>query len=136
RILELAPKEVWQRRPGHIVEWERMLTDEGTTLVKVFLNVSREEQRTRLQDRIDDPDKRWKFRKDDLKVRERFDDYVAAWDDVIGETSTEWAPWHVVPADHNWVKSVAVAEILVAALERLDPRFPDPEPGVEGLVIA
>jgi PPK2 family polyphosphate:nucleotide phosphotransferase len=136
RMLELAPKEVWKRRPAHIVEWERMLVEEGTTVLKVFLNVSKEEQRTRLQERVDDPRKRWKFRKDDLKVRERFDDYVRAWQDVIDETSTDWAPWYVVPADHNWVKAVAVAELLAATLERLDPRYPDPEDGVEGLVVA
>jgi PPK2 family polyphosphate:nucleotide phosphotransferase len=136
RMLELAPKEVWSRRPGHIVEWERMLHDEGTALLKVFLNVSKEEQRKRFQERVDDPKKRWKFRKDDLEVRKRFDDYVRAWDDVIGETSTDWAPWYVVPADHNWVKAVAVAELLVTVLEGLKLRYPDPEDGVEGLVIA
>ena len=83
RMLELAPEEVWKRRPGHIVAWERMLVDEGTTIVKVFLNVSKDEQRVRLQERIDDPEKRWKFRKSDLDVRARFDDYVEAYDDVI-----------------------------------------------------
>lgn len=136
RLLGLAPGEVWQRRPGHINAWERMLADEGTTLVKVFLNVSREEQRRRLQERVDDPEKRWKFRRDDLKVRARFDEFLAAYEEVIAETSTEWAPWHVVPADRNWVKSAAVAALLVEALERIDPQLPDPEPGVEDLRIA
>ena len=136
RMHALAPEEVWRRRPGHIREWERMLVDEGTTIVKVFLNVSKEEQRKRFQERIDDPEKRWKFRTADLDVRERYDEYV----DGVGrgdlhETSTEWAPWHVVPADRNWVKSTAVATLLVDTLERLDPQLPDPEPGIEGLVI-
>jgi PPK2 family polyphosphate:nucleotide phosphotransferase len=135
RLLGLAPEEVWRRRPGHINDWERMLTDEGTTLVKVFLNVSREEQRKRLQERVDDPEKRWKFRKDDLKVRGRFDEFLAAYNGVIAETSTHWAPWHVVPADRNWVKSWAVAALLVEALERIDPKLPDPEPEIEGLRI-
>ena len=135
RMLELAPQKVWKRRPGHIVAWERMLVDEGTTIVKVFLNVSKEEQRERLQERIDDPEKRWKFRKSDLDVRARFDDYIEAYDDVIEQTSTEHAPWHVVPADHNWVKATAVAELLVAALERIDPQLPEPEEGLEGLVV-
>lgn len=135
RMLELAPEAVWRRRPGHIRELERMLTDEGTTLVKVFLNVSRDVQRERLQERVDDPAKRWKFRRDDLDVRRRFDEYVQAWEEVIGETSTDWAPWHVVPADRNWVKSTAVARLVVDALEALDPQLPDPEPGLEGLVI-
>ena len=135
RLHRIAPETVWSRRPGHIREWERMLVDEGTALVKVFLNVSKEEQRSRMQERIDDPDKRWKFRKDDLEIRRRFDEYLSAWDDVIGQTSTEWAPWHVVPADRNWVKSTAVAALLVDTLERLGPRFPDAEPGIESLVV-
>jgi polyphosphate kinase 2 (PPK2 family) len=135
RMLELAPEKVWKRRPGHIVEWERMLVDEGTSIVKVFLNVSKDEQRKRLQERIDDPEKRWKFRKSDLDVRARFEDYIAAYDDVIGQTSSDHAPWYVVPADHNWVKATAVAELLVDALERIDPKLPEPEGGLDGLVI-
>jgi PPK2 family polyphosphate:nucleotide phosphotransferase len=133
RLFRLAPDEVWQRRPAHICAWERMLVDEGTTLVKVFLNVSKEEQRKRLQERIDDPEKRWKFRKDDLELRKRFDEVVAAYDELITATSTEWAPWHVVPADRNWVKSTAVAQLLVDALERIDPQLPPPQAGIEGL---
>jgi PPK2 family polyphosphate:nucleotide phosphotransferase len=135
RMLGLAPEKVWSRRSDHITAWERMLVDEGTTIVKVFLNVSRDEQRRRFQERIDNPEKRWKFRRADLEVRKRFDDYVAAWERVINETSTAWAPWYVVPADRNWVKSVAVAELLVAALERIDPKLPAPEPGIEGMTI-
>ncbi|HEY6076712.1 MAG TPA: polyphosphate kinase 2 family protein, partial [Gaiella sp.] len=116
--------------------WEEMLSDEGTAIVKVFLNVSREEQRLRFQQRIDDPAQRWKFRTADLKVRERFGDYVAAWDEVISETSTDRAPWYVVPADRNWVKSTAVATLVVDLLERLNPQWPQAEPGLEELVIA
>jgi PPK2 family polyphosphate:nucleotide phosphotransferase len=133
RVHSLAAEEVWRRRGGHIREWERMLTDEGTSLVKVFLHVSKEEQLARFQERIDDPRKRWKFRKDDLKVHERYDTYLAAWEEALAETSTEWAPWHVVPADRNWLKALAVGELLVAALEGLDPHYPPAEPGIEGL---
>jgi PPK2 family polyphosphate:nucleotide phosphotransferase len=136
RLQELAPEEVWRRRPGHIREWERMLTDEGTALVKVFLDVSREKQRERLQERIDDPEKRWKFRPDDLKVLERYDEYRAAWGEAITETSTAWAPWHVVPADRNWVKALATAALLVEKLEELDPQLPAAEEGIEGLRIS
>ena len=135
RILKLVPEAAWRRRAGHIREWERMLVDEGTSLVKVFLNVSKDEQRVRLQERVDDPEKRWKFRREDLEVRARFDEYVAAYEEALNETSTEWAPWHVVPADRNWVKAYAVAKLLVEALERIDPRLPTPEPGVESLVV-
>jgi PPK2 family polyphosphate:nucleotide phosphotransferase len=135
RMLELAPEDVWRRRTGHIREWERMLVDEGVSIVKVFLNVSKDEQRERLQERIDDPEKRWKFRREDLLVRERFDDYIAAYEGALTETSTAWAPWHVVPADRNWLKAAIVARLLVDELERLDPQLPEPEPGNEGLRI-
>jgi polyphosphate kinase 2 (PPK2 family) len=103
--------------------------------VKVFLNVSKEEQHKRLQERIDDPEKRWKFRLDDLQVRKCFDDYMAAYEKALTETSTEWAPWYVVSADRNWVKAVAVAELLTDALDRMEPKLPTAEPGVEGLLI-
>jgi len=136
RMHALAPEEVWRRRPAHLRGWEEMLADEGTAIVKVFLNVSREEQRQRFQERIDDPAKRWKFRMGDLDVRERFDDYVAAWEEVISETSTDRGPWYVVPADRNWVKSTAVATIVVGVLEQLDPQLPPADPELEGLVIA
>jgi PPK2 family polyphosphate:nucleotide phosphotransferase len=135
RMLELAPEKVWKRRPGHIVAWEQMLVDEGTSIVKVFLNVSKEEQRRRLQERIDDSEKRWKFRKSDLDVRARFEEYLAAYEDVIEQTSSDHAPWYIVPADHNWVKATAVAELLVDSLERIDPQLPEPEDGIEGLVV-
>ena len=124
-VLGLFPEEVWRRRGGHIREFERMLADEGTTTAKVFLNVSRKEQRERLQERIDDPRKRWKFRPGDLDVSERYDEYLAAYEAAITETSTEWAPWHVVPADRNWVKAYATASIVCEALERIDPKLPE-----------
>jgi PPK2 family polyphosphate:nucleotide phosphotransferase len=135
RVRELAPERVWKRRPAQIRKFERMLTDEGTTLVKVFLNVSREEQGLRLQERLDNPEKAWKFRRDDLENRARFDDYIAAYDDVLTETSTEWAPWYIVPADHNWVRNLAVAELVVAALREIDPQLPPPDPQLKGLRI-
>jgi PPK2 family polyphosphate:nucleotide phosphotransferase len=135
RMLDLAPKEVWSRRPGHINEFERMLTDEGTTVVKVFLHVSKEEEAERFRERVADADKQWKFRKADLDVNAKYDDYMAAYEELLEETSTDWAPWHVVPADRNWVKAHAVATLLVHTLEKLDPRFPAPEPGIEKLQI-
>jgi PPK2 family polyphosphate:nucleotide phosphotransferase len=135
RMLDLAPKEVWSRRPGHINEFERMLTDEGTTVVKVFLHVSKDEEAQRFRDRIADPDKQWKFRQADLEVHAKYDDYMAAYDDLLEQTSTKWAPWHVVPADRNWVKAHAVATLLVDTLEKLDPQFPPPEPGIDKLQV-
>ncbi len=135
RVRKLAPDHVWKRRYGHLREFERTLTDEGTAFVKVFLHLSRDEQRDRLQERLDDPEKRWKFRAGDLDDRKLWEDFAAAYEDVLRETSTDWAPWYVVPADHNWSRNLAVAEILVDALERLDPRLPEPEPGIESAQI-
>ena len=125
RVRELVPERVWQRRYEHIRAFEQSLVDEGTTVLKVFLHISRDVQRKRLQERIEDPEKRWKFDPGDLDDRRRWDDYMDAYGDAIRETSTEWAPWYVVPADHNWVRNLAVAERLVSALERLDPKLPE-----------
>jgi PPK2 family polyphosphate:nucleotide phosphotransferase len=135
RVRELAPEHVWKRRPAQIREFERTLTDEGTMLVKIFLNVSREEQGKRLQERLENPEKAWKFSREDLDDRARFDDYITAYDEVLTETSTDWAPWYVVPADRNWVRNLAVAELLVAALRDLDPQLPPADPSVVGLRI-
>ena len=136
RVRHLADEHVWRRRYEHIRAFEKLLTDEGTTVVKIFLHESRDEQRKRLQERIDDPEKRWKFRVGDLDDRDRWDDFRAAYEDAIRETSTDYAPWYVVPADHNWSRNLCVAEILVAALERLHPRIPEPDPGVESTTLA
>lgn len=133
RMRDLAPEDVWRRRYEHIRAFERMLVDEGTVVVKAFLNVSRDEQRQRLQERIDDQAKRWKFRRDDLGVHDRYDEWVGAWEEALSETSTDWAPWHVVPADRNWVKALVVAELLHDTLVRLDPQLPEPEDGLDGL---
>ena len=130
RVRKLEPEQVWRGRYEQICAFERMLTGEGTTVVKVFLHLSREEQRKRLQERLDNPEKRWKFRLGDLDDRKLWDDFAAAYEDALHKTSTDWAPWYVVPADHNWSRNLAVAEILVAALERLDPKLPAPDPAM------
>jgi PPK2 family polyphosphate:nucleotide phosphotransferase len=135
RVRNLAPEEVWRRRPQHFREFERLLTDEGTTVVKVFLHVSADEQRARLQERIDNPEKAWKFSPSDLADRARRSEFLAAYEDVISQTSTDWAPWYVVPADHNWVRNLAVAQLLVNTLERLDPRLPPSDPALAELQI-
>ena len=135
RMQNLAPREVWSRRPRHINEFERMLSDEGTTVLKVFLHVSKQEQAERLRERVANPEKQWKFRKDDLEVLERYDEYMAAYEELIAATSSEWAPWHVVPADRNWVKATAVATLLAHTLETLDPQLPPAEPGIDRIAI-
>jgi PPK2 family polyphosphate:nucleotide phosphotransferase len=135
RVRGLAPKAVWSRRAQHVREFERMLVDEGTRVVKVFLHVSKDEQRERLQERLDDPAKRWKFQPGDLDDRKLWDEYTAAYEETLAETSTEWAPWHVVPADHNWVRNTAVASVLAATLKELDPQLPDPPQGLDDVSI-
>ena len=136
RVRKLADEKVWSRRYGHIVAFEHLLTDEGTSVVKVFLHESKDVQRKRLQERVDDPEKRWKFRLGDLDDRAKWDDFQQAYEDVIRETSTEHAPWFVVPADHNWSRNLCVAEILVDALDRLDPTMPPAAPGTADLRIS
>jgi PPK2 family polyphosphate:nucleotide phosphotransferase len=135
RVKGLVPDAVWRRRYGHIRDWERMLGDEGFAVVKLFLNVSREEQRLRFQDRIDDPDERWKFRLGDLDDRKLWDTYREAFQAAIRETSTREAPWYIVPGDRKWVRDLTVAKILRHHLEQLDPTWPAAEEGVEGLVV-
>ena len=112
-----------------------MLTDEGTSVVKVFLHISKEEQRARLQERIDDPEENWKFRRGDLEVRAKWDEYHEQYERAISATSTSWAPWYVVPSDHKWVRDIAVSTLLVDVLSAIDPRIPEPEAGLEGLIV-
>jgi PPK2 family polyphosphate:nucleotide phosphotransferase len=135
RVKQLVPAARWRKRYAHIRGFEQLLADEGTTIVKLYLNVSDEEQRRRLQDRVDSPDERWKFRTGDLEDRALWDDYMAAFQDALRKTSVEHAPWYVVPGDRKWVRNLAVARILRYHLEQLDPQYPPPEPGVEGIVV-
>jgi len=116
--------DVWKRRFREINDWERMLADNGFPMVKIFLHLSKEEQKRRLLDRIDTPEKNWKFSMADVHERSHWDDYQAAYEDMLRHTSTEAAPWFVVPADHKWFTRVIVAEVLVATLMDLDPQYP------------
>jgi PPK2 family polyphosphate:nucleotide phosphotransferase len=134
RVHSLVPKSVWRRRFDQINEFERMLAEEGTTILKFFLHISRDEQRERLQARLDDPTKRWKFEHGDLAERKLWDDYMRAYDDVLAKTSTKHAPWHVVPADRKWARDWIVASTVVKAMEKLRMKYPDP-PDVDGVTI-
>ena len=135
RVKEFVPKSVWSKRYDHIIGFEQLLSDEGTTVVKVFLNVSNDKQRERLQERVDDPEKRWKFRAGDLEDRALWPRFQAAYQDAIRRTSTAAAPWYVVPADRNWVRNLAVAKILLHHLEAMDPQLPAADPSVAGCVV-
>ena len=136
RVAGLAPRERWRARYDEINAFEATLAAERTTILKFFLHIGRDEQRERLQARVDDPDKRWKFRMGDLESRSRWDDYRAAYEDALSRCSTAAAPWFIVPADRKWFRNLAVARILAETLEGLDPRFPPPpEPIPDDLVI-
>jgi PPK2 family polyphosphate:nucleotide phosphotransferase len=135
RVHGLAPKAVWSRRYDHINAWERMLVDEGTTIVKFFLWISPDEQRERLQARLDEPDKRWKFRLGDLEERKRWDEYVAAYEAALERCSTEAAPWYVIPANRKWFRNLAVAEILGDTIDALKPKYPEPPEDLTGVVV-
>jgi len=121
---ELVDKDIWKRRYKDICAYERYLSRNGTAIVKFFLHVSKEEQRRRFLARLDEPVKNWKFSLSDVKEREHWDEYMEAYEDMLAETSTEHAPWYVVPADHKWFMRMAVADVVVSTLEKLKPEFP------------
>ncbi len=118
-------KEVWQRRYREINDWERYLTENGFRVVKMFLNLSKEEQRTRFFKRLDLPEKNWKFSAADVRERKRWDDYQEAFSEMLSATSTRWAPWYVIPADHKWFARLCAAAVLVDTLISIDPRYPE-----------
>ena len=119
-------KNIWQCRYRDINNWERYLVDNGIRVVKLLLNLSKEEQRQRFLARIAEPDKNWKFSAADARERRYWDDYQKAFSEMLNATSTPWAPWHVIPADHKWFTHLAVADLLVHELAAIDPRYPVP----------
>ncbi len=125
RVKNIFPEDVWQKRYRHIVEFERMLADEGTKIVKIFLNISKDEQKERLQARLDDSAKHWKFNPDDLKDRAKWDDFMGAYSELISKTSTDYAPWYVIPADRKWYRNLTVTQIVISALESMDMNYPE-----------
>lgn len=135
RVDELVPKEVWKARYQQIRDFEAILAASGTTVVKFFLHISKEEQAVRLQERLDDPSKHWKFAAADLDVRKEWDAYQAAYQQAIRETSTHHAPWYVIPADRKWYRNWAILQVLLATMEQIDPQFPPEEDGLEDLVV-
>lgn len=134
RVHDLVPEDVWRPRYDFINDFEANLAASGTRIVKLYLHISREEQALRFQARLDDPTKQWKFRKGDLDERARWDDYMAAFEEAITRTSTDAAPWYVVPADRKWYRNWAVSRILVETLEDMDPQYP-PAEDLTGVVV-
>jgi PPK2 family polyphosphate:nucleotide phosphotransferase len=135
RVHGLAPPEVWGRRYDHINDFERTLTDEGTTILKFYLHIDLDEQKERLQARLDGPHKRWKFNRGDLEERKLWSKYMRAYEDALSKTSTGWAPWYIVPANRKWYRNLVVATVLVETLEGLNMSYPQPEEGLDDVVI-
>ena len=135
RVHHYVPSEIWGKRFEQINEFERMLTENGTTMLKFYLHIDRDEQRERLQARLDDPSKRWKFRLGDLEERKLWPDYMQAYEDVLSKTSTDYAPWMIIPANHKWYRDLIISSVLVDALQNLNMKYPEPEENLEGVVI-
>lgn len=135
RVQELVPEEQWRPRHDIINNFEFALHNHGTRVLKFYLNISKDEQKERLQARLDNPDKNWKFRKGDLQDRALWDDYRAAYQEMLERCSTEYAPWYAIPANKKWYRNLAIARIVADTLEDMDPQFPPPEPGLDEVVI-
>ncbi len=131
RVNELVPKKIWEKRYKQIVDFEKLLTDEGTTILKFFLNITKDEQKERFLERIDDKRKQWKFNPGDVKTRESWDDYMKAYEDAISKTSTDFAPWYVIPSNHNWYRELVITRIIVECLDGLNMKYPKPIDNIE-----
>ncbi len=127
RVHNLTPQSEWEKRYGEINAFEEMLANEGTTIRKFYLNISKDEQKKRLQARLDDPNKQWKFDPNDLKERALWDEYMKAYEDALSKTSTEWAPWYIVPANHKWYRNLIISRVLVETLQSLNMSYPHPD---------
>jgi PPK2 family polyphosphate:nucleotide phosphotransferase len=135
RVHNLAPKREWESRYDRINMFEKMLMAGGTKIIKVFLHIGKDEQRKRLQARLDDPDKLWKFSRADLDERCYWDQYQKAYEVALTRCNTAEAPWYIVPANHKWFRNLAVSRILCKALREMDPQFPPAEKGLKGIVV-
>ncbi len=126
RVHKLVPKSVWSKRYAQINDFERMLVEEGTTILKFFLHIDKQEQKSRLQARLDTPNKQWKFSVGDLAERKLWPEYLEAYQDAISSTSSEWAPWYIVPANRKWYRNLVIANIIIQTLTNLKMDYPEP----------
>jgi PPK2 family polyphosphate:nucleotide phosphotransferase len=135
RVDELEPESVWSRRYEHIRSFEKILADEGTTILKFYLHINKKEQKERFQDRLDEPDKNWKFSLGDLEKRRQWEQYIQAYQDALGKTSTEYAPWYVIPANRKWYRNLVISTIIINTLKNLKMEFPEPEDDLSEVMI-
>lgn len=135
RVHNLAPEAVWRPRYEQINHFEKLLADSGTTILKFYLHISRQEQKERFEARLRDPAKNWKFSLDDVAKRQYWGDYMCAFEEALSRCSTPWAPWYVIPANRKWYRNLAISRILVQALEGLAMRYPPPLEGADQIVV-
>lgn len=135
RVHNLVPKAVWSKRYEIINNFEKMLVAEGTTILKFYLHIDLDEQKKRLQARIDDPNKHWKLSPSDLPERKLWAEYMAVYEAAIARTSTKWAPWYIVPANREWYRDIVIAATVVDALKKLDMKYPESQVDVASLKI-
>ncbi len=135
RVHGLIPEKRWRRRYRQINDFERMLVEEGTIIRKFFLHISKDEQKERLEERLSNPQKQWKFEHGDVDERKLWDDYQTAYAEAIARTSTDHAPWYVIPSDRKWYRNLVVSQILIDTLESLEMSYPEPAQGIENIKI-
>lgn len=131
RVHNMVPKDIWSKRYRHINEFERLLAEEGTTILKFYLHIDLQEQAERFLARVEDPTKHWKFNPGDLEERKYWDDYQKAYEDVLNQTSTDWAPWFIVPANKKWYRNLVISEAIIDTLKKLDMQYPSEVPDLE-----
>jgi len=135
RVNNLVPKSVWEKRYDHINNFEKLLSDSGTRILKFFLHIDLDEQKERFEERLERPDKNWKFSRGDLVVREQWDEYMKAYEEAIYRCNTEYAPWHIVPANRKWYRNYVVMQTIIETLEDMNLKYPEPEADLDKIVI-
>jgi PPK2 family polyphosphate:nucleotide phosphotransferase len=135
RVDDLVPESIWRPRYTHINNFERLLYDAHTRILKFYLHISTGEQRARFQERVDDPVKNWKFSFEDLEKRKQWDAYMAAYEEMLENTSTAYAPWYIIPANQNWYRNLAIERVIVDTLKEMDPQYPRPPEGLDGVSV-
>ncbi|MBN1304283.1 MAG: polyphosphate kinase 2 family protein [Anaerolineales bacterium] len=135
RVHNLVPQKIWEKRYEHINHFEEMLADEGTTILKFYLHIDKDEQKKRLQARLEDPEKHWKFSLGDLDERKLWGEYTKAYETMLEKTSTGHAPWYIIPANRKWYRDLIIANILVQTLEKLDMKYPEQTDDLSNVII-
>jgi len=135
RVHNLVPEKVWRKRYDQINDFERLLCEEGATILKFYLHIDKAEQKTRLQARLDDPQKHWKFSLGDLEERELWPDYTKAYEEAISQTSTDWAPWYIIPSNRKWYRNLIIARIIIETLKNLDMKVPQQQENLDQIII-